>query len=151
MKGQPALAFLETLVAAVTPHLPPEVRRVRVRLLRGRLLQVWAVPADAPEADLEYDFVERRTDVSGGSLSTRGPEAPAGIGSWIPLPRAIRQRVEAVDALGLIREAVNRVAPAWPAPHSEVKARTDGGQVVVWFEVVPGHPVVPEIRLTASF
>jgi hypothetical protein len=74
-----------------------------------------------------------------------------GIGSWIPLPRAIRQRVEAADALELIREAVNRVAPAWPAPQSAAKARTDGNHVVVWFENTPGHPVFPKIRLTGSF
>jgi hypothetical protein len=147
MRGLPALALVEAVIEAVRAHLPPEVRSVKVRLFEGRSLQVWAVPAIVPP-EVDYDFVEVRTDEIGGSVSTRGPEAPFGIGTWIPfVPSAIRYRMEVTDALDLLRDAVGRVVVNWPAEKAVTRARTDGKDVLVWFEDESGQQLLPEFRI----
>lgn len=147
MRGHAALELVESVVTAVTPHLPPEVRCVRARL-RGFGVRVWAVPASVDVLDDEYGFLDIQVDESGGSISSRGPESPFGIGTWIPLvPAHLRRRLEAADALGLVRDAVTRVVPGWPDPHATEKSRIDGGEVIVWFEDDAGRLTIPEMRL----
>jgi hypothetical protein len=148
MKGRAGLALVEALIVAMAPHLPPEVRAVRVRLGVGRWTQVWAVPADVP-GDVDYGFYEVSVDESGGSISSRGPLSPFGVGgTWVPfVPRSIRRRWDAIDAAELVVEAVHRLVPGWPAPAAVAKARTEGDDVFVWFEDKFGRRVVPTSRI----
>lgn len=143
MKGLPALALIEALIADVTPHLPPSVRAVRARMTPYGSLQVWAVPSDAAP-DAGEDFLETHADPAGGSVTSRGPEAPFGIGTWIPLlPTRLAFRLAVTDALDLIKEAVRRVATTWPAPDAAAEAEVQDGGVLVWFEDAAGHQVLP--------
>jgi hypothetical protein len=147
MKGQRGLLVLEALIDGVRPYLPPSVGSVRVRLDAGKGLQVWAVPSDIPE-DADYGFVEVRLNAGGGSVQSRGPYSPFSFRSLIPLPGALRLRIEVTDALSLIQDAVQRVAGPWPESNATPRARYDGDDVLVWFQDTAGQRLLPEIRVT---
>jgi hypothetical protein len=141
-----ALQVLDQAVEAVAAYLPPGVRTVRTQLAKPGGIYVWAVPSSIPE-DVDYDFWGLSYNESGAEIGQRGPWLPWGFGTWVPMPRRLRIRVEAVDALQTIQEAVQRVSSPWPAPDAEVKARIEGDDVVVWFHGPSGHQLPPPILL----
>jgi hypothetical protein len=148
MRGRTGLAVLQALIRGVQSYLPADVSTVRVRLTGTQGFQLWAVPADLPEG-VEYDFVEVRITPSGGHLETRGPLAPFGFGTFLPVFGATRTRMEVADALSLIQEAVERLSGPWPELNAVPKARSDGDDVLVWFEDSGGDHLTPDIRITA--
>lgn len=108
---------------------------------------MWAVPSD-DALDVDFGFFEVRIDAVGGSIRSRGVEAPFGVGTWIPLlPGNLAFRLAATDTLDLIRDAVREVAATWPAPDAVVKARAEDGGVLVWFEDASGLQVLPASRI----
>jgi hypothetical protein len=147
MKGKPGLAVLLTLIDGVRQYLPPGVRTMRVRLTEMKGFQVWAVPSDLPEGT-EYDFTEVRLTGGGGSLQSRGPEAPLGLGTFLPVFGAARLRIEVTDALSLIQDAVQWIAGPWPEGNAHATARSDGEDVLVWFQNEAGDHLIPDIRIT---
>ena len=148
MRGTPALALTETLIRDVASHLPPEVKAVRACLTTHGWLQVWAVPSDAALDVSDYGFFEVSSSANGGSITSRGVQAPFGLGTWIPLvPGKLAFRLAVTDALDLIRDAVCRVAATWPAPDATVKAKSGNGGVLVWFEDSSGRQVLPACRI----
>jgi hypothetical protein len=147
MKGRSGLAVLQALISGVRTYLPADVSTVRVRLTGTGGFQLWAVPSALPD-DAEYDFVEVRLTPSGGSLQTRGPEAPFGFGTWLPVFGATRIRMEVTDALSLIQDAVQRLSGPWPGPNAVPIGRSDGNDVLVWFEDSAGDRLLPDIRIT---
>jgi hypothetical protein len=147
MKGRSGLAVLQALISGVQTYLPADVSTVRVRLTGTEGFQLWAVPSDLPDG-VEYDFVEVRITPHGGHLETRGPEAPFGFGTFLPVFGATRMRMEVTDALSLIQEAVQRLSGPWPEPNAVPKARSDGDDVLVWFEDSDGDRLLPDIRIT---
>jgi hypothetical protein len=147
MKGQPGLEVLQALIEGVQPYLPAGVATVRVRLTGTDGFQVWAVPSDLPEG-VEYDFIEVRLTEGGGSLQNRGPESPFGLHTFLPVFGAARTRNEIADALGLIQEAVQRISGPWPEQNAVTKARSEGNDVLVWFQNRAGDRLLPDIRIT---
>lgn len=147
MRGKPALDLIEALIEDMTPHLPPNVREVRARMTPHGSLQVWAVPLDAaPDAD--DDFLETHAGAAGGLISSRGPEAPFGVGTWtLSLPTSLAFRLAVTDALDLIKEAVRRVATTCPAADAAAKAKIQDSGVLVWFEDATGHQVLPATHI----
>jgi hypothetical protein len=138
---------LEQIVQAVAGFLPPGVRTVRTQLMEPGGLCVWAVPDAVPD-DVDYTFWGVSANASGAEIGQRGPWLPWGCGSWIPAPRRRRIRLEAVDALETVQEAVRRIAPMWPALDAGVKARVEGDEVVVWFHSSSERQLPPPIRLS---
>lgn len=139
MKGTAGLGLLDQVVQAVAGFLPPGVRTVRTQLTEFGGLCLWAVPED-----VDYDF----WDGSGVEVESRGVWLPWGFGVWVPVPRRVRIRLEAVDALENVQEALRRIVPTWPAADAEVKARVEGDDVVVWFHSPSGGQLPPPIRLS---
>jgi hypothetical protein len=146
MKGVRAQELLDYLIEALHEYLPAGVRAVRTRVGVAGGLQIWAVPSKAP-ADVDYGFWDIRSEPTSGHVEQRGPWAPWGFGSWAPLPRRLRMRIDAVAALEIIQEAVQRVDPNWPAPDAKVKARPEHDQVLVWFHKPSGGSLPPPVRL----
>jgi hypothetical protein len=72
---------------------------------------------------------------------------PWGFGRWVPLPRRIRIRVEAVAALESIQHAVRMLDERWPASDAKVKARVQGDEVMVWFDSPAADLVPPPVRV----
>jgi hypothetical protein len=147
MKGAAALALLDQVVRAVTGFLPPGVRTVRTQLTAFGGLRLWAVPDTVPE-DVDYEFWGVSTDRSGFAVESRGIWLPWGFGIWVPVPRRVRIRLEAVDALETVQDAVRTIVPTWPAADAGVRARVEGDDVVVWFHSSAGGQLPPPIRLS---
>jgi hypothetical protein len=147
MKGKAGLDVLQALIDGVRPYLPAGVGTVRARLTWTSGFQVWAVPSDVPEV-ADYDFTEVRITDGGGSLQSRGPEAPLGLGTFLPVFGTQRTRLEVADALRLIQEAVQRIAGPWPEENACTEARSDGDDVLAWFQSETGERLLPEIRIT---
>jgi hypothetical protein len=147
MKGKPGLDVLQALIDGLRPYLPAGVRTVRARLTWTHGFQLWAVPSDLP-GGADYDFMEVRITDGGGSLQSRGPEAPLGLGTFLPVFGVARTRLAVVDALRLIQEAVQRIAGPWPEENAIPDARSDGDDVLAWFQSETGDRLLPEIRIT---
>jgi hypothetical protein len=142
MRGRAALVLVESLIVAVRPQLPSGVRDVRAALGVLDALLVWAVPESVTDV-AGYGFLDVEP---GGSGGFRGPAAPFGVGSWLPLaPRAWRLRQDVEDALGMVQSAVEDVAGPWPGPGATPRARVDGEAAAVWFEDSAGR------RMSAPF
>ena len=147
MKGKVGLDVLHALIEGIRPYLPAGVRTVRVRLTRTSGFQVWAVPSDVPD-DADYEFMQLRITDNGGNVEARGPEAPLGLGTFLPVFGPARTRLEVCDGLELIRDAVQRVSGPWPEENAQVKARSEGSDVVVWLQNEAGDRLLPEIRVS---
>jgi hypothetical protein len=105
------------------------------------------VPSDLPEG-VEYHFTEVRLTDDGGSLQSRGPEAPLGLRTFLPVFGMTRLCIEVAGALGLIQDAVQRIAGPWPETNAYAKARSDGEGVLAWFQNDAGDHLIPDIRIT---
>jgi hypothetical protein len=149
MKGMAALRMLDQVVQAVSAYLPADVRTIRTQLAARNGLYVWAVPSGIPDG-VDYDFWSVSATESGGEIGQRGPWLPWGFGTWIPVPKRLRIRLEAISALETIQEAVQRVTSPWPAADTTVKARVEGNDVVVWFHSPSGQPLPPPVRLSLA-
>jgi hypothetical protein len=149
MKGKVGLDLLHALIDGIRPYLPAGVHTVRARQTRTGGFQVWAVPSDVPDG-VDYEFTQVRITDSGGSVETRGPEAPLGLGTFLPVFGPARTRLEVCDGLELIRDAVQRVSGPWPEENALVKARSEGSDIVVWLQNEAGDRLLPEIRVTPS-
>jgi hypothetical protein len=146
MKGVKAQELLEHMIEALHEHLPAGVRTVRTRVGVAGGLQIWPVPSAAP-AEVDYGFWDIRSEPESGHVEQRGQWLPWGFGSWVPLPRRLSMRIDAVAALECIQEAVQRVDAAWPTPDATVHARAEYHQIVVWFHDPSGGSLPPPIRL----
>lgn len=139
--------LLDHMIDALAGHLPTNVRTVRTRVGVAGGLQIWPVPSTVA-ADAQYGFWD---DVdlgeTGGRIEQRGNWLPWGFGAWVPLPRRVRMRVEAIAALESVQEAVRMLDERWPAPDAEVKARVQGDEVVVWFYSPAADSVPPPVRV----
>jgi hypothetical protein len=148
VKGIAGKRLLDYLIGALADDLPPGVQTVRTRVGAADGLQIWAVPA-AVAADAEYGFWRTGGDAL-FDVESRGDWLPMGFGSWLPLPRRIRVRVEAAAALEAIQEAVHRLDESWPASDAQVRARMRGGDVVVWFHSPAAGRVPAPLKLPAT-
>jgi hypothetical protein len=149
MKGVKAQELLDVMIEALHDHLPPGVRTVRTKVGVGGGLQIWPVPSGVP-ADVDYGFWDVRVEPTSGQVEQRGPWLPWGLGGWAWLPRRLRMRLAAVEALESIQEAVQGIEPTWPALDAKVKARVEQDQIVVWFHSLSGGALPPPLRLTIS-
>jgi hypothetical protein len=151
MKGVKAQELLDYMIEALHEHLPAGVRAVRTRVGVAGGLQLWPVPSTAP-VDVDYGFWDIRAEPEARYVEQRGHWLPWGFGSWVPLPRRLRMKIDAVAALECIQAAVQRVDATWPTPNAKVKARAEHDQIVVWFDHPSGGSMPPPVRLpTAAF
>jgi hypothetical protein len=148
MNGTAALRVLDQVLHAVAAFLPADVGTVRTRLGPFGGLYVWAVPSGVP--DVDFGFLRVTTTASGGEIGQGVTWLPWGFGTWIPVLRRLRIRLEAISALETIQEVVQTVVSPWPAAETTVRARVDGDDVLVWFYSPSGQELPPPVRLSLT-